>query len=45
MALRETEFVSAIEGLSAQWQKAFTGGDGVHTHGDWEDVRVLERVG
>ncbi|GAB7335169.1 hypothetical protein MBLNU13_g07000t2 [Cladosporium sp. NU13] len=45
MALREAEFVSAIDELSAQWQKAFTGVDGLHTHGDWEDVRVLERYG
>ena len=43
MALLETDFTGAIEELSAQCQKSFTDGD-VHTHGDWEDVRVLERV-
>lgn len=44
MALPETEFVDAIEELSAQWQRSFTEGGDVHTHGDWENVRVLERV-
>lgn len=45
MALPETEFAGAIEELSAQWQRSFTEKYGdVHTHCDWEDVRVLERV-
>lgn len=44
MALPETEFVGAIEKLSAQWQRSFTEGGDVHTLGDWENVRVLERV-
>jgi hypothetical protein len=43
MALLETQFVGAIEEFAAQWQKSLGGGD-EHEHGDWEDVKVLERV-
>ena len=43
MALLETEFTGAIEDFATQWQKSFGEGD-EHDHGDWEDVRVLERV-
>jgi hypothetical protein len=40
MALLETEFAGAIEQFASRSQKSF----GEHEHGDWEDVRVLERV-
>ena len=43
MALRETQFAGAIEEFAAQWQKSLGDSDG-QEHGDWEDVRVLERV-
>jgi len=44
MALLETDFAGAIEEFAAQWQKSFGENDHGHDHGDWEDVRVLERV-
>ena len=43
MALLETEFAGAIEEFAAQWQKSFGENDN-YDHGDWEDVRVFERV-
>lgn len=44
MALLETEFGDAIEGFASHWQKAFDE-NAEHGNGDWDDVRVLERVG
>lgn len=44
MALLETEFVGAIEEFAAQWQRSLGDDDDGNEHGDWEDVRVLERV-
>jgi hypothetical protein len=43
MALVETQFVGAIEEFAAQWQKSTVESE-EHDHGDWEDVRVFERV-
>jgi hypothetical protein len=44
MALPETDFADAIEHFAAQWQNSLGENDDGPDHGDWEDVRVLERV-
>jgi hypothetical protein len=43
MALLEKEFTTAIEAFASNWQMSFNG-VGRYDKGDWEDVRVLERV-
>jgi hypothetical protein len=43
MALHEKEFAVAIEAFALNWQNTFNNSD-KDDNGDWDDVRVLERV-
>lgn len=43
MAMLETDFTNAIEAFASTWQLHRSAGGRVER--EWEDVRVLERVG
>jgi hypothetical protein len=43
MALLEKDFTVAIEAFGSKWQNTFNNVD-KDNNGDWDDVRVLERV-
>jgi hypothetical protein len=43
MALLEREFTTATEAFASIWQNTFNNVD-KNDNGDWDDVRVLERV-
>jgi hypothetical protein len=43
MALLEKEFTTAIEAFASDWQNTLNNVD-KHDNGNWDDVKVLERV-
>lgn len=44
MALLETDFMLAIEDFASKWQSSSNDDIDELGNGEWDDVRVLERV-